>query len=935
MWHYWRISGLATLLSLCLCWTGEVFGRVEGEAAVGRPFGVGRVTISGGEAAVDLNRVRIESADGRVFYPAVTTGVFGRLLGDVLGDPTDRPAINATVHFLFRGDEPLELTVYTPQAVKVRLEPRRENPRAFDRQLTAWWRQYSAAARRQRNEDDHPPIVQAYLLTMLSQRMGLEPPLLDRMTASQPQQINESLELLLGVERLRMDTLRSTMLGGGDFGRPADLPVPPEFDWAPLPLNNLPEVEIEPIAMHVPHNCFYVRFGRFNNYLWMNNLIEDYGGDLASMVTLRSYVQPFSDRFEKQIGLEKNVLAQLLGEQVIADVALVGRDTFGREGAAMGIMFQARNKLLEGDLRSQRRRALNREKENGATEEMVEIDGHQVSFMSTPDNRLRSFYAIDGDYHLVTTSRAMVEQFFAVSDGKGSLGASDEFRFARATMPLDRDDTVFVYFSAAFFHGLLSPHYQVELERRMKAVTDIEILQLARLAAKGEGVRGETVEDLADAGLLPRGFGKRPDGSGPILKDDRVIDSRRGARGYFLPIPDVQIEGLTEGEAARVDASMRMYATSWRRMDPLMVGIKRFAMDQKDRERIVIDGELNPLDESKYGWILSILGPPTFEMVTPAEGDIVNMQASVRGGVISRSIPPHYLFLGIQDVAPLGDLQPTGLLQTFQMIRTTPGYVGSWPKAGFLELLPFNLGGSVPDENGFSRLPLGLWRRQGAGFSVLAFDPQLLADVTPHLRVVESETEAQIRLHVGDLSQAKFRPWVNNLYYTRALQASAGNARLMHQLNQQLHVPMADAKDVAEDLLDATLIDVLGGEYQLVEEIGGSQDWQSTAWANKNLSTIPEDYEAPLLSWFRGADAHLTKLDDRLIARVELDIQRKPREPTFQLPSLKSLFGGGQKALKPKDEVKPEELPPPPLPPVENPPKLDEPKIELPPERAR
>jgi hypothetical protein len=907
--------------------TTPASGRVEGEALVGRPFGVGRITISGGEAAIDLNRVLIANNDGRVFYPAVSTGVFGRLLGQVLGDPADRPAGAATVHFLFRGEEPLEVTVYTPQAVRVTLQPARANPRQLERQVIAWWREYSAAARQVRSEGDRPPILEDYLLTMLSRRMGLEPVLLDRARPARPSALtSESLELLVGMERLRSEVLKQTMEGRGDFGQPADQPVPPAARWTPLPLPvEAPQAEIEPLAMHVPAECFYVRFGRFSNYLWLNKLVEEYGGDLASMVSLRSYIAPMSQRVQRQLALEQNVLAEFLGEQVIADVAIIGRDTFTHEGAAIGMLFQAKNEVLASDLTSQRRRALVREKDNAIREEKIAIAGRDVSLLSTPDNRVRSYYASDGGFHLVTTSRAIVERFFAVADGKGSLGASAEFRFARQAMPLDRQDTVFVYFSSTFFEGLLSPQYQIELSRRMKSVTDMEILQLARLAAAGEGVRGGTVDDLVEAGLLPPGFGRRPDGSGPILSDTGMLDSRRGARGYFLPIPDVKLAGVTAAEAQRAAALAEAYAGQWRRLEPLMVGIRRTALDD-NRERLIIDGELAPLDESKYGWVLSMLGPPTREMITPAGGDIVSMQISARGGLLAPSIPPHHLFLGIQDTAPLGELQPTGLLKTFQLIRTTPGYFGSWPKAGFLELLPFNLGGSIPDENGFSRLPLGLWRRQGAGFSVLAFDPQLLADVTPQLRAVEAETPAQMRLHVGDLSQARFRPWVSGLYYTRALEASAANTRLLHALNQQLRVPMDECREAAEDLLDAQLHCPLGGKYELVEDIGGTQSWQSTAWANRNLARIPDDFEAPLLKWFRGLDAHLIKDGDRIIARAELDVQREPPQPgKFELP-LFNLFGSGQKALKPKVPPRPEnELPPPPLPPVDRPPQIEPP----------
>jgi hypothetical protein len=430
---------------------------------------------------------------------------------------------------------------------------------------------------------------------------------------------------------------------------------------------------------------------------------------------------------------------------------------------------------------------------------------------------------------------------------------------------------------------------------------------------------------MAAAGLLPEGFGRRPDGSGPILTEDGMIDSRRGIRGTFLPIPDARIEGITRDEAARIDATNTRLAAEWRRMDPLMIGIQRSALKEPNMERIVVDANVSPLDETKYGWLLSILGPPTREMVTPAAGDVISLQASVRGGLLSPDIPPHYLFLGVQDIAPLVNIQPTGLLQTYNLLRATPGYIGSWPRAGFLDLLPFNLGGSVPDENGFSRLPLGLWRRQGGGFSVVSFDPQLLANVTPQLRVVESEIEAQVRLHVSDLNDAKVKPWINGMYYQRAIQASAGNTRFLSQINQQLHVPMAQTREVAEDLLDAEIYCPLGGEYQLIEEIGGPQVWESTAWTKRDLANIPEDFQAPILKWFRGLDAHLIKTDDQILTHAELDMQRRPSEGKLELPSFFDLFnGGGQKALKPKETPPGEELPPPALPPVKNPPRADE-----------
>jgi hypothetical protein len=935
---------LLAALAICTVLAARAEARVEAEAHAGRPFGVGQVSLSGLEMGLDASRLLIEEKNGRVFYPAVAQGAIGRLIGQILGDPTVRPTSSVTIYFLFRGDEPLELTIYTPQPLSLTVQPRLDAPRRFERELTQWWRQYNAWWRQERSDDNQPPLVSTYLLAMLAQRLGLEPPLLERLPQRSPSTTTtQSLELMLGLERMRLESLQRTMQGRSDFGEVANQPLPPPPAWAALALPpGMPAVEIEPLAQQVPDDWFYVRFGRFGNYLWLNHLLEEYGGDISSMVTLRSYLAPMNKRVQNQLGLETNVLADLLGEQVIGDVALVGRDTFTREGAAIGILFQAKNnRILNNDLMQQRRRALDATtesgtREQGGTDQSFTFAGREVSFYATPDNRLRSFYAANGDFHLVTTSRAMIEQFLSLgtpaAGGRGSLAGSAEFHYARQAMPLLRNDTVFVYFSSAFFEGLFNPQYQVELQRRMRSVTDIELLMLARLAARSERLGGDSTSELVSAGLLPRGFGRRPDGSGPVVNGEVVVDSRRGARGTFLPVPDVPITGITPSEAGRLEQLNAQLAGQWRRMDPLLLGIQRTALDDQGRERIVVDGNISPLDETKYGWLISILGPPTRQMITPAAGDILTVQAAVRGGLLLPRIPPHHLFLGIEDLPPLGQVPTSGLLQTLNLIRATPGYLGSWPRAGFLDLLPFNLGGSAPDANGFSRLPFGLWRRQGGGFSVLSFDPQLLADVTPQLRVVDSEIEAQLRAHVTDLSQSKLRPWILSLYYQRGLEASAGNARFMTVLGQQLHVPIDQAMTTAERLLDARLIDPLGGEYQLVEDLGGGPKvWASTSWAGRNASEIPADFEAPILQWFRGLDAHLTKSGDQVTTRIELDMQRQPTAPKLELPLLdfSRLFGGGQKALKPKDGQKPEELPPP-LPPVREPPKANEPPAPRP-----
>jgi hypothetical protein len=952
-----------TSLSLAVLTVGLLssvaHARVEGDAIAGKPFGVARFTFTSADAGgeVDESQVLVYEREGRVHYPAVNGIGLGRALGQLLDGGSNRGAASVTITFLFQGDAPLKITLYTPQRLEFTLPVAADDGRLHTRLLSGWWKDYSQQAKRLEDAGDHPQLVQNYLTSMLAQRLHPEAlpaeparppregrperPLLNKLKnkvgdllRDQPRDVRDpavprtqaSLELLLGMERLRSETLKETMLARGDFGERIQFPIPPTLNWPDLPLPPLAkDIAVEPLALHVPHECFYVRFDKFTNYLWLNKLLEEYGGDISSMITLRGYIPPLNKRTREQLALEQNALAEIFGNQVIADVALIGRDTYVNEGAAIGMLFEAKNDLFANDIAAQRKRALAREKANGSAAETVKIAGHDVSFISTPDNRLRSFHAVDGKFHLVATSRAMVERFYEAGAGKDSLGQSEEFRFARTQMPLKREDTIFVYMSAKFFHGLLSPQYQTELSRRMKSVTDIEALTLARLAARGESAPAETLEDLIDGGFLPKGFGRRPDGSGPIIAGDKILDSRRGARGTFVPVPDVELKGLTETEQSHYTELAQAYIHDWKQLDPLMVALRRYALDKPDQERLVIDGTLAPFSESKYGWVTSILGPPTTDMITPAPGDVINLQASVRGGLLLPAVQPSTMFLGVQDMVPLSDLPPKGLMQTLQLIRSTPGYLGGWPKPGFLDALPLGLGGT-PDQYGFSKLLFGLWRRQGNGFSVLSFDPQLLADVTPNLRPVEAAEPAQIRLHITDLSQSKFAAWINATWFQRAVETVNGNNRLLHSLNQQLHVPLDDCRKVTEDLLDARLRCTLGGDYAVTDHPGGGKYWQSTA-APKTGQWMPENYTAPLLEWFRGADASLIKLEDKVVAHIELDMQRKPAAagelPKIEIPNIDifNLFGGGQKALQPKekkaDPKKPavEELPPP-LPPV-------------------
>ncbi len=878
-----RNLALATLLGVLFLHSVQLHAE-DIQAIPGEPFGVASILVRLDRippADIRNYQPEIVQAENRVFYPTLSSGRLREILG------LEGPPRQLRVWFLFRGDTPFDVTIYTPTPVRYRVTPQPPRRRRdASRLITQWWRNYNATIRLARQSGDYPPLVQSYLVTMLGRRLGLNPPLVERQRNTSSGDYQNLLQLLAGTESLHDDMLRSVNRGGIDREQPSlPLPQPPQWIEYLYP-TAADSPEIEAIAGHVPAHCLYIRYGNYENYLWQDKLSREFGGDLVRMITLRGYSPQHNKRIQEQLALEQSALSDLLGGQVIADVALIGGDLFIEDGAAIGMLFQAKNVLLGRDLASQQRRAHQKEKENGATLEKIKIAGREVSFLSTPNNRLRSFYAVDGRFHLVTNSRWLVEQFFAAAEGKNSLKDSPEFQFARRTMPVEAKHTIFAFFPTSFFQRLLSPHYQIELRRRLRAVTDIELVMLAQLAAKHEGLPATRIDDLIAGGFLPGGFLTRADGGGPVLMTDQVIDSLRGARGYFTPIPDVTIEAVTAREQQTYQSQLASLQQQLRQLVPLTLGVRRYRVkEQPQIEHITVDAELAPYDPEQFEWLVSLLGAPETRKVEMPEDVVISAQAALRGGILSPDVPPHTMFLGVLDLVPQGHLGSAGLFESLRIMQQTPGFLGAWPQAGFLDLLPIRLG-TDPDPLGYSRYPLGLWRRQFSGFSVVSFQRPVLDYVTPRLKVTGDAEPAHLRVRLANLNETKLEAYLNEMSFQRAKRASVGNARLMQILVQQLGVPREKALEEVHRLLHSDLICSLGGEYQLTAIDTALPQWRSPKW--DAASAADAEYRAPWMDWFRGGQMRMVRFDDRIFAHAELDMKRSGKGsslPFFNLLS--------------------------------------------------
>jgi len=195
----------------------------------------------------------------------------------------------------------------------------------------------------------------------------------------------------------------------------------------------------------------------------------------------------------------------------------------------------------------------------------------------------------------------------------------------------------------------------------------------------------------------------------------------------------------------------------------------------------------------------------------------------------------------------------------------------------------------TPDAAGFSRFPTGLWRRQLGDFTLLSFHPEILDGISPGLAFVEAERPAQVRIRAEDLANSTLAPLINAYGYKQSRAITAGNARFMNMLVEQLHVAPADAMSTGERLLGAKFVSPLGGEYKLQGPDGGPHSWVATALADNPAGSPPADYQFRALNWLRGVEMELLlekSPSPELSFHGEFIMPVEARAPAFELPKL-------------------------------------------------
>ncbi len=863
-----------------------------------------------------IKQITVTSPDRRIFYPAFSYIAPDPKTKEILTErPTLPPFVQGIVRnamdsvrprcrifFLFKGSQPLRVNLGTNPPMSFQLVPY-SDPQSYYELLNLWLANFIPEKSKQNNalSPPAPSMIKNYLRSMLVYRMGLDPSVIGEkkspwddvspinFTAPTPTlrskmpyvsffedtTLNEiPIEEMIQKSRSSKSILPKDLAGDDEnenssqdaqddksrFDGQKLMHLSPTASALCLPTPKMgnvvlgDDISIEPIAMRVPKDCVYIRFGSFKNFMWFQDLTQSIEGDAMNLLASQSVARNGTEKIQTLLASRMTEMSKLMGPTVIQDVAFIGSDLFFDDGPSFGLLFQAANNfLLSTGINGERSNYLKTNPD--AKEKTVKIAGKKVKFLCTPDGRIQSYYVIDGSYHLITTSKKLVEDFLNTSDGQESLGAQRYFKYARSLMPLDNKYTVFVYASEDFLYRIVSPKYWTEISRRRRSAAEIEMTHLAYQAALNEGYHAESIEDLVLYGYLPKSVLIRPDGS-RLMFDDKgdIYDTKRGYCGQFRPVADMKVEFMSDYEIGRFEAMRDSFQQKIVQLCPLMVGLKVNKIDD-NHNTLSVDARVAPFARATFEKTKTYFGPLDNVRLAPIPGDCIQAQAILNNA---------RLIMGVRNEIPYQG--PTGRpvrdILTGIFGNDVGVYFGTSNELGFLGLLgTFGIAPiGPPAEYTIQSRPDIDMRYRDQHIRLFSFQPEIPPQVQPYLAYEIAPTPQHIWIKITDPMSVAVGYRINDMCYAVSARTSLANLVMLQTMVQQLGVNPANAMTFYEKLSSAKMVSPIGGEY-VYELRNNTGYWTDSALGDANMRNLgwfsvhaPEGYLAQPWAWFLGGD---------------------------------------------------------------------------------
>lgn len=896
------------------------YNVISAVTAVGEPFGVAFLEVEFDPGAdwkyVEDVPLKIVAKDGKAMY-----GAFRYV--NARRETTRMPAEPARLQtwFLFSGAPPSQVSLISAdQPVFRDVALKNQGPEKTHRELRdAWWSRFLNF----HMEHASPELnsVSQYFVTMLANRFELSAPR-DRRVSESSSSLEKEFErtagMLFGFESVRLAMMASPTPTQSQSSELAgeELPQPLQIRSVAVPTVRQ-SVTIEPIAMRVPEECFYMRCFRVQNYAWVRSLVQGWGGDLDGIVATPAVDNRLRERIETQLALNLTELMKSGVDDHLADCALIGLDPFFNDGAALGVLLEAsQNDQLAQILANERHRAA---MAGGLKEQKLQISGSTVSLLSTRHHEVRSFHAKSGRFHLITNSQALAQRFLETERGARSLGQLAEYRYARSEVDANPDGqcVAWLYLPDPFFRNITSPRYRIELERRRQAARDLVTLGLARMAAEAESELMLSVDDLIRHKYLTEEFGRRPDHSQSQIEDQMICDSLRGCHGTFLPIADVSVDRCTRSESRAYREFQDRYQKEWRTMDPVLLTFCRNALQKSGRESVVLRIRVTPYAQNEYQFLRDHLyRKPSARRIAMQSDELLGVSSRLNGGEdlwVHAGLNDADIAYELRDgdIHRLGENVGKSFAQTHsyaivtdqrrEMVYRLIDFVASIKSRKATQIQPGSerasgnflatvIGFILPFEQIIANMvesALDKYGQTGNDATVLAHDRKLGSEILQRHPAEDTPRPAQLFMQLRDVKNSRVYDYLRAWTFISSRRMSASDAAIINRTSDMLQREPKELRDDLERILNAAIVCPTGGTYQFQDATLRSGYLVSSGWGATSVKTetaVPENYEFPFFAWLRGLSLECTLDTNSLHSRLELEVQCKDIGKFMEIP---------------------------------------------------
>lgn len=432
--------------------------------------------------------------------------------------------------------------------------------------------------------------------------------------------------------------------------------------------------EIFPLAAHVPTDWFYAHFSSLTRALDLGDYLNKTGGAFYNRFSDAPVDSALKQRILSQLAILENKDARIFYDSVIAETALVSSDFFFGMGTDVSLLFKLKQKaIFESTIKMYRSKFL--KETPTAKEETVKIEGVQVNFIFSPNNRLRSYFYRAGDTAIISNSPAALARLIRVAQKKeAALASLDEFKYMRSVYAAD-DDTEdgFVYFSDAFIRRLVSPQVRIAEARRMEIAFNLaQVEKLILLHQHAYGKTPKNLDELISGTAFDEKSAKEMRAVFGAFKVNgfRAEHPEWGTLGFLRPNLESPIAKVNQAEADGYKNFVESYSNFWREyFDP--IGIRFKKKDSGIKIEICI---LPLIENSIYNQVRALLGgAASTHNIQSISGETLSLAAHVNlDGIRSLGLTLHDQEKSTQSLT--GNFQLHGL-DNFPTIDFEPGLI--------------------------------------------------------------------------------------------------------------------------------------------------------------------------------------------------------------------------------------------------------------------